>query len=312
MSDEAMAIGEIHTALLQHSVALPNETVRRLLAWSSDDPVRVSERPLTRAVSPVVLTGVDCALLTSKKSARGIGTVGSSVAIVDGRVLQSSSFVRLVRVESSRRLPWSYYLSRPATVDVQGRASDAAVVDGFAAGEPEDDRGLDLGAISTRAMGRVTGSAELDRRPPFRIQRNRFRWTWSGRRDDGRAGSVRFRMTGDFERTVRLAVDGVDLDDVVDLCTDLALHDFLLTTLQRLLNRARETGSPLAGRLRPAVEQLLHLWMPGAHLTPALAPVWAGFERDPGFSRQWDASVNRVRDQIAVATLALLESTASD
>ena len=37
-----------------------------------------------------------------------------------------------------------------------------------------------------------------------------------------------------------------------------------------------------------------------------LLPLWESLERRPGFTRQWDVSVNRIRDQIAVTTVGLL------
>jgi hypothetical protein len=59
-------------------------------------------------------------------------------------------------------------------------------------------------------------------------------------------------------------------------------------------------------RLRPAVEHLLHLWMPAARGDEAGAALWAGLERRPGLARQWDALVHRVRDQLALGAIAAL------
>jgi len=38
--------------------------------------------------------------------------------------------------------------------------------------------------------------------------------------------------------------------------------------------------------------------------------VWESIERRPGFTRQWRASVDRVRDQVAVGTAALYNAVA--
>ena len=48
--------------------------------------------------------------------------------------------------------------------------------------------------------------------------------------------------------------------------------------------------------------------MPAARVPPELEEVWEGFERRPGFSRQWDTSVGWVRDQLSLHTLQLLSS----
>ncbi len=50
-------------------------------------------------------------------------------------------------------------------------------------------------------------------------------------------------------------------------------------------------------RMSPAIEQLLHLWMPCAHPEPDLRWVWAALEGRPGFSRQWASIVDRLRNE---------------
>jgi hypothetical protein len=57
------------------------------------------------------------------------------------------------------------------------------------------------------------------------------------------------------------------------------------------------------GRLAPAVDYLLHLWMPAARVDAALAPFWHGIEQRPGLTRQWQTNVDRVRDQLALAVI---------
>jgi hypothetical protein len=46
--------------------------------------------------------------------------------------------------------------------------------------------------------------------------------------------------------------------------------------------------------------------MPGAHTPPVLRALWKDLQNDPGFSRQWNTLVGRLRDNIAVATLSAL------
>jgi hypothetical protein len=41
---------------------------------------------------------------------------------------------------------------------------------------------------------------------------------------------------------------------------------------------------------------------------PELAEVWKGFERSPGFTRQFDTAVGWIRDQLSLHTLQLLSS----
>ena len=96
---------------------------------------------------------------------------------------------------------------------------------------------------------------------------------------------------------------------VAGLCEDFALHDWLLTTVVRMLDGSRLgslDGADAVRALRPAVDHLLHLWMPGARVHHALAPLWEVLEREPGFTRQWRTLVQRIRDQLAVQAIPLL------
>jgi hypothetical protein len=76
-----------------------------------------------------------------------------------------------------------------------------------------------------------------------------------------------------------------------------------------MIERSRIGGESRAHtveRLRPAIDHLLHLWMPAARVSQDLLELWDYLERWPGFSRQWRVSVDRIRDQIAASTIALL------
>jgi hypothetical protein len=308
-----LALGEVHTGLLQNSVAVSSRAALDLLTLLVDERVRTSERPIAHAVSPDLLTGVDCQLATrSGTTARGVGTVGSRAAVTGGHVLQGSAFSRLTRSKSTRRLPWSYYLTQPGAVEVIGKATADDLVQGFLSADAGS--GVDLATVSARVMRSVGGSARLDRRPPFRMERIQLRWA-AVEPAVGDAEQVAFRIHSPTLRTVRITAKNVDFAAVIDLCEDLALHDWLLTALLLLIDRARAASGIRGSRartLRPAVDHLLHLWMPGARVDPALLPVWEGIERRPGFSRQWETSVERVRDQVAATTMALLEVAAEE
>ncbi|WP_204073913.1 SCO2521 family protein [Planotetraspora phitsanulokensis] len=296
-------MGEVHTGLLQNSGEIPESTCRDVLQLLSGERVRVSRRPIVYAVSPDLLTGVDCRLPSASQSRiRGAGTVLSRSSITGGRVVQGSSHTRIERSGSDRRQPWSHYLARPGVVEALGKAKPRDLADGFAE-EPSAD-GLDLGAISARFMDVVQSSPLLDRRAPFKIARTRLRWV----AEPGEP-AIHFTLHSDQMRTVRLVHTGEFTPAVVDLCEDLALHDWLLTALLVIIERARIGGTPgpeAAAKLAPAVDHLLHLWMPSARVDDLLSPYWESLDRRPGFTRQWQSLVDRVRDQLAVHTLAFL------
>jgi len=303
----ALLLGEVRTGLLQHSVELPGTAAARLLDLRPGEPVRSSERPNAQVLSPDLLTGVDCPLPTaSRRTTRGIGTVLSRAVLTEGRVLQASVRTRIAAVEATRRLPWSHYLARPGTVELTGRAEADELAEGHLAVEPGD--ALDLGALAERLLTDVQGPAGLDRRAPFKSRRTRLRWTAVRADLAGEPPGGRLTVENDTLRTLRLTLDRIDPAEVTAFCEDLALHDWLLSTLGRLIERSglgSDTGPGPVLRLRPAVNHLMHLWMPGARVARPLAPLWDGLETRPGFTRQWSASVQRIRDHLALQAVGL-------
>src|SRR5256885_12530599 len=170
-----LTLGEVHTGLLQHSSALPPERSAHALALGSGERLRRSERPIAYAVSPDLLTGVDCALATrSGGRTRAVGTAISRACITGNHVLQGSTHVGLVRSAGNRRLPWSHYLSRPGAAETIGKVDPADLVAGFLVPEPPTGT-LDLGAISDRVMDAAQDRARADRRPPVRMPAARLR-----------------------------------------------------------------------------------------------------------------------------------------
>lgn len=301
-----LALGEVHTGLLQNSSALPPDRSETALALLLGERVRRSERPMAHAISPAAVTGVDCALATrSGARTRAVGTALSHVSLTGGHVLQGSSRVQVVRSAEGRRLPWPHYLSRPGSVETIGRVAPADVAQGFVTGDQQVGT-LDLAAVSGRLMDAVQRRAIPDRRPPFKMWRTRLRWVAV---PSERAGPrVRFTVGEGPLRTVVIEAPAETLPHAAGLCEDLALHDWLLTSLLRIVERSRIGALPrdeVVRRLAPAMDHLLHLWMPAARIDRSLRSVWKRLERRPGFTRQWTATVDRVRDQVALSTIAL-------
>jgi hypothetical protein len=206
----------------------------------------------------------------------------------------------------TRRLPWSHYLAHPARIETIGKCRLRDVADGVLQPSP-DPATLDLAAIAGRMLDQVQRSSLLDRSPPLRATRIRLRWTATLDESETTAGT--FTIVSDDLRTLELVVPGADLPAVVALCEDLALHDWLLTTLLSLLESVLTSDRGRAARisrLRPVFDHLLHLWMPAARVADHLRPVWEALENRPGFTRQWNASVARVRDQVTIGALAML------
>lgn len=299
-----LVVGEVRTGLLQSFAAASQPDVAAVLRLAPGERVRSSERPVAHAVSPDLVTGVDCQIpAVSGARVRGVGTVTAHAVVVGGRVLQGSVFTQLARGGSDRRLPWSHYLSEPGVVELIGRFDRGDVTKGFLA-DPLPATALDLGALSEQVIRQVQANARLDHVAPFKSRRTRLRWVAR----IGGAAAGEFVIVDDTLRTFSLSSDA-PLSAIVELCEDLALHDWVLTTVLRIVERSQIgalTGAEVLARLRPAIDHLLHLWMPGARVASVLLPVWESLERRPGFSLQWQATVSRIRDQLAVHTLETL------
>lgn len=302
-----VTIGEVHTGLLLNSGPVSSAVAGTLLELTLGERVRRFDRPIAHARSPDLLTGFDCALPTSSGAkVRAVGTAISRAAITGGHLLQGSTFVTVVRSRAERRLPWSHYLARPGLAESLGKVEPKTVVDGFLDGKSPTGH-LDLGAVSRRTMDTVQIKAELDHKAAFRSSRTKLRWVVTT--TDSTRRSITFAVRSDLTRTVRLPHRDLAVTALVELCEDLALHDWLLTTLLSLINRSRigsGSRSEVIDRLRPAIDYLLHLWMPAARIDPGLTQLWQALEQRPGFSRQWQVNVDRVRDQLAIGTIEKL------
>lgn len=298
-----VVIGEIRTGLLMNLRPLPPQAVMTLLDLVPGERVMARERPVRRAVSPEVVHGVDCPLTTgSGAKVRGVGTVVTRAGVLDGRVVQGSTRAVLA-TGGDRRLPWGHYLERPGVVELSGRGTPAEVAARFLTGRDPAD--LDPGAVGEALLGRLRSAPSLDRRTPLRARRTRLRWA-TVLRGDGFRGE--FSLVDPELRTLRLgfaARTAVTPGQLAALCEDIALHDWLLTTVTPVVDRACSGHDTVRApaELRAVVDQLLHLWLPAVGVPSGLDEVWAHLEAHPGFSRQWGTCVQRVRDHLALRAL---------
>ncbi|MCW5248995.1 SCO2521 family protein [Streptomyces sp. SHP 1-2] len=301
-----LACGEVRTCLLPARQALDIRSAAQLLGLRADERVLLSERPNLYARSPGTLTGVDCPLPSATGArVRAVGTVAARASLTEGRVLQSSAYFRLPASGPDQRRPWGEYLVRPGLVEPLGRLPRDAVAAGVLGGGRRGD--LDAGLIADGLLTRLLRHPLLDHRPPLKSRPTRLRWVALPAAPGEGPSLERLTLAEDELRTLRLRVpEGTPGADLADLCDDLALHDWLLTTLVRMLDGIRfgagtaQDGPAVVRAVRPAVDHLLHLWMPGARVPVYLAPLWEPLETRPGFTRQWRTLVQRIRDQLAL------------
>jgi hypothetical protein len=301
-----LTIGEVQTGLLLTSTAVPSDTATALLAVLPGGSVRMRERPVRYAWSPEVLTGVDClAPLADHREVRLVGTSATRLSLTDGHIIQASTHATLKHERTGRRRPWGHYLAQPAVLEVLGTASEEHLAAGFLGGQATT-RALDLGAVNVRALAAIQRSRQLDHNPPFRSRRTRLRWsaeTGCPERE------MVFTLSAEGLRTVRLRTDAPSPQSLADFCTDLALHDWLLSALLELVDRAVARSRPaveLIALLRPGIDHLVHAWMPAAHVDRTLTGIWQEFDARSGFSLQWQKTVERIRDQLSAGLVEAL------
>ncbi|WP_280318212.1 SCO2521 family protein [Nocardia wallacei] len=307
-------LGDIHTCLLPSRTVLDTSAVVEVLdAVKPGSGVTSLERPVPLAVSSPRVEGVDCTLATaSGRAVHGIGTVLSRVIVIGGRVMQSSTQTAVTQASVNQRQPWVHYLARAGTVEAVtelGPDSGRRLADGYLRGS-EPDR-LDLAAISGRLATLVRMDTRLDRQVPIRAATTRLRWAVEIAAAPEQPPSFSFRLDNDTLRSVRVTVAARDVDAAQRFCEDLAVHDWLLTTITQLLRDADrfESSSDASILLAPMLEQLVPLWMPGAHTPPPLRALWAELEAAPGFTRQWSARAEQLRDRMMTATLNALRNS---
>jgi hypothetical protein len=303
-----LTIGEVHTGLLLTSAAVPVDTAVELLAIVPGGSVRTRQRPIRYAWSPDALTGVDCAapLPLGGREVRIVGTPATRLSLTDGRIIQAGTHATLRQDPAGRRRPWSHYLAQPGVLELLGKASDESLATGFLGG-PTTATALDLGGVNVRTLATIQRSERLDHNPPFRGRMTRLRW--SAETSDSEHEIV-FTLGADGLRTVRLRAPEPNPRALADFCADLALHDWLLSTLLDVVDRAVARSRPAAeliSMLRPGIDNLVHAWMPAAHVSRTLDRIWQELDLRSGFSLQWQKTVERIRDQLSVGLVEALQ-----
>jgi hypothetical protein len=305
-SPGGVVLGEIHTGLLRSSTAVTPDVARDLLALVPNAQVRAWERPIRHAASSQRLTGVD-AQLPSRVGARqrAVGTVCTEARITAGHLVQASSRTRIVSAKERRRRPWSHYLSHPGVVEAWSDLRPDDLVESFLRTDPSEET-LDLGGITSQFLAEVQRSRDLDGRPPLRAARTCVRW--AARSSDSSPGRISFVVEGTTLRTVEISELG-SAQRWAELCEDVAMHDWLLSTVTALVDVAHIGGRErhdVLSHLRPVVDHLLHAWMPAARLDDDLRAFWDEIDRRSGLGRQWQALVQRIRDQLGVTAAELV------
>jgi hypothetical protein len=303
----SLIIGEVHTGLLLTSTAVSADTASSLLAIQPGGSVRTRQRPVRYAWSPDILTGVDClAPACGQREVRIVGTPATRVSLTDGSILQAATYAELRHDPTGRRHPWGHYLAQPGVLEVLGTESEEVLATGFLSGACAPAM-LDLGAVNVRALGAIQKSTQLDHNPPFRARRTKLRW--SAQTTPSQQKLI-FTLGAAGLRTVRLLVGQDDLRSLADFCADLALHDWLLSTLVDLVDHAlaiRRPAGELIARLRPSIDHLVHAWMPVARTSKDLIEIWQEFDSRAGFSLQWQKTVERIRDQLSVGIIEAMQ-----
>jgi hypothetical protein len=303
-----LVMGEVRTCLLHNAGPLPQPVVAQLLGLVPGRRVLSTGRPVGRSISPELTVGVDCRLATgSRTRARGIGTVTSHAIITAGAVLQGSAKTHVRHAAADYRLSWSHYAGQPGVIEVISQADATDLAAGYLA-DISPTCTLDLGSVSGHLINSVQMNPQLDHITHVRSRLTRV--CWVAQIGDWDIPVARVHAKDDVVRTIKLTMPEGHLGLAARFCEDFALHDWLLTTVAQVIeqaDRAETAGREAIDILRPAVKRLLHLWMPGTYVDPAMRMLWDALERRSGFSLQWNAQAARIRDWIDLRTLQALE-----
>ena len=305
-----LIVGEVDTGLLcGRDTSSPGDG-RRLVDLVAGERVLVATRPRAYVRSPERPVGVDCPLGApgTAHHVRGIGTALQRAAITDQEVVQGSAYATVVPAGHHARQPWSHYLARPGFIEIVGHTCWGELADSLAA-PARAPTALDLGAVARRATDAVQASARTGRADLFRASRSQLRWVAQVQPGEAVLRGVHFEVVDRRLRILRITVSEPAAAGIAAACEDVALHDWLLTTLIESVHKAAIGLQPRAETLRrllPAIDHLLHLWMPAARADVLTEQVWVVLEQRAGFSRQWSTLVNRIRDQLSVSVAATL------
>jgi hypothetical protein len=306
LGEPMLVAGEVHTGLLRGRDPVTPDQARCLLDLVVGEPVLVSHRPIAYVRSPDIPVGVDCGIGGTRR-VRGIGTALQHATLTGGHVVQGSAATTLVPADGAARRPWSHYLTRPGVIETLGRTRWDEVAANLSGPERPGDA-LDLGAMAGRTADRVQRSTSRSGPARLRAARTRLRWTARVGEEPG----IRFSVRSDGLRLLDLSVAGVrpgPARGLTALAEDIALHDWLLSTVLEIVGKSAvgviERHAALQ-RLLPAIDYLLHLWMPGARGDEMSEAVWAALDRLAGFARQWETLVHRIRDQLSAGAVEAL------
>jgi hypothetical protein len=303
-----LIVGEVDTGQLRgRDPSSSDGDGRSLVELVAGERVLVHTRPRSYVRSPERPVGVDCAL----GPVRGIGTALQRAAITDNEVVQGSAYATIVPSAHTARRPWSHYLAQPGRIETLGKPRWDAIADALG-GPDRVPAVLDLGAVAQRATNEVQGAArgavvaamkEATTAGPddsFRAARCRLRWV---ARPGRSLSGVHFEVHDRRLRLLRFTAGECDADRLAAACEDIALHDWLLSTLIESVRKSAAGLRPRTDTLRrlgPAVDHLLHLWMPAARADELTEAMWTVLERRAGFTRQWTTLATRIRDQFSV------------
>lgn len=302
----AVVLGVVTTDLLNTSEPLLMEAAQQALKLLPGIAADRRSHPVEQVVSPDLFYAVDCRLATIRGTQpRAIGTVRARAVLTAGHVLQGSARVDVVLDASTRRMPWSYYAASTGTVEAINKVDPSDLVTGFL--ETSSGSGLlDLGGVGAHVMALLDDIPQVDRRAEMRTEASRLRWAVLVR--DGADLDAEVVAGSDGAFRVRMTAPSALVPRIVEFCEILARHHWLLAALKNAFDRAGRSPKPM-NELDPALSYLGHMWNPTAHLPAEIAWLWQALERDAQLTWEWESTVTRVRDELALLTRKAIEGT---
>ncbi|GAA1966663.1 SCO2521 family protein [Catenulispora subtropica] len=302
-----VVLGAVTTRLLNSSEPLPLEPARQALALLPDVAAGWRRHPIEQVVSPDLFFSLDCRLATRSGShPRVIGTARARAVLTAGHVLQGSASTAVVLNASRRRLPWAHYVARTGMVEAINKADPADLVTSFLRTEPGGTL-LDLGKTASYVTSLLDRVPQIDGRARLRTQSSRLLWAARLHEGSEPVGEVEAGADGVFR--VRLSTPSALLPHFIEFCEVLALHGWLLAAMKNAFDRSTRPGRRAEDEMDPALSYLAHIWNPRAHLPPEVRWLWQALEDEAQLTWEWQSTVTRLRDKVALLTRKAMEET---
>jgi hypothetical protein len=289
--------GVVSTALIQHNDALSlseSAEILRVVPRRRDlaraESVQQILRPVSLAWSPYRVTAIDPAVL-GVQDRPIFGTAAGRAVVYGGRIVQGSTWVAVVPTLTAVRFPWADEVALAGTATV-GSPTPRILL----AAPPAKPPDLGLTAIADRLLDDVQSSRRLNHVVAFRASGARLYWVATLRNPRRSSTLTDFPAKGESVLHITAPSDEPP-ETIIRFCEDVARHQWLLSTLARVLVQTERASLDEARRrqvLKTVSDQLTRLWIPMPHVDRQASEYWTEMADRLRLMQQWETLAARL------------------